>query len=87
MAEAIIAPVGMISRAQRYKKATKKEEEELKICVFLIRNIRLIAADIQSIALLIASAGASADDMIHPHARSTSVRRLKNVRTALLAQL
>ena len=40
MAEAIIAPVGMISRAQRYKKATKKEEEELKICVFLIRNIR-----------------------------------------------
>jgi hypothetical protein len=40
MAEATIAPVGMISRAQRYKNPMKKEEEDAKICVFLIINIR-----------------------------------------------
>ena len=40
MAEAIIAPVGIISRAQRYKKAVKKEAEDAKICVFLRRKIR-----------------------------------------------
>ena len=31
MAEAIIAPVGINSRAQRYKKPAKKEAEEIKI--------------------------------------------------------
>jgi hypothetical protein len=31
MAEAIIAPVGMNSRAQRYKKAAKKEADDIKI--------------------------------------------------------
>jgi hypothetical protein len=40
MAEAISAPVGTISRAQRYKKAAKKEAEEIKICVFLRMKIR-----------------------------------------------
>jgi hypothetical protein len=37
MAEATSAPVGISSRAQRYKKAGKKEAEDIKICTFLRR--------------------------------------------------
>ena len=29
--------IGVISRAQRYKKACKNEQKELKICIFLIK--------------------------------------------------
>ena len=87
MAEAIIAPVGIISRAQRYKKAVKKELPETKICVFLRINIKYIAADIQSIAVFIVSDGTSRTVIIQPIAISMMVSRLKNVREALHAVL
>ena len=44
IAVATNAAIGRISRVQRYKIAANREQEFLKICIFLMRNISQKAA-------------------------------------------
>ena len=79
--------MGKISRAQRYKKDRKIEQEELKICNFLSRNRTYIAPDTQNIVSLIAMVLTSNRERQPPMARSTSVRIMKKVRSDAIADL
>jgi hypothetical protein len=63
--------VGIISRAQRYKKPANTEQEVEKICVFLIRDNTYMTADIQNIAFLISASGISRT-LIRPQVASRS---------------
>ena len=79
--------MGKISRAQRYKKETKKEHEERKICVFLTINTRYIAPDIQNIAPRTVVRGAPATVMMLPTAIRSRTNSMKYVRTLSVAAL
>ena len=72
----------MISRAQRYKKAVKTEQQEKKISVFLMINMKYMMTDIQSIALLVTIRSAPMTEKTPAHARSRSESTEKNVRDA-----
>ena len=77
--------MGKISRAQRYKKVTNNEQEELKICDFLTRKTIYIAPDIQNIAVLMCVRGMSVSDEIPPVTIKRIVRIMKYVLTESVA--
>ena len=77
--------MGIISRAQRYKKATKTEQELEKICIFLIMNSAYISADIQSIAFLTVASATSNTPKKAAAARRNRVYVMKKLYDAFSA--
>lgn len=84
-AETSKIPVGIISRAQRYKKDAKIEQDVLKICVFLSINNKYMPPDSQSIALRTALSSALRRSITPPIAKRAKVSTLKKLKAALFA--